>query len=140
MVHLALQKRGLAGLGALLLANLQAFGERPLPRNFGLDPVRLLLAETGRFRYQLRMGAGPSGKGIPDQVEGAKAQIARPGRLCTRAHTNTHTNRRRAGESPENGRVFISGGDSYTPQRSLEVEADLIERFTESNSAESPAG
>src|SRR6516162_8535150 len=47
MVHLALQKRGLAGLGALLLANLQAFGERPLPRNFGLDPVRLLLAATG---------------------------------------------------------------------------------------------
>src|SRR5215471_14324574 len=43
MVHLALQKRGLAGLGARLLANLQAFGERPLPRNFGLDPVRLLL-------------------------------------------------------------------------------------------------
>ena len=47
MVHLALQKRGLAGLGALLLANLQAFGERPLPRNFGLDPVRLLLAVSG---------------------------------------------------------------------------------------------
>ena len=49
MVHLALQKRGLAGLGALLLANLQAFGERPLPRNFGLDPVRLLLGRTEPF-------------------------------------------------------------------------------------------
>src|SRR5215813_4443088 len=54
MVHLALQKRGLAGLGALLLANLQAFGERPLPRNFGLDPVRLLLAAQRRMVLCLR--------------------------------------------------------------------------------------
>jgi len=42
--------------------------------------------------------------------------------------------------SEVNSVLFISAGYICTPQRLLEVEADLIERFTESNSAESPAG